>query len=329
MLQTGADAPRINSPEAVPPGRAHRALGFVGGSRIARLLFVLVAAGLAVWGFASHSHQLSKDLAAVGWTRTLLCTPMMFGGLFLGMLSWRRLLAGLGSPQPVTIAGRIYFIGQLGKYLPGSLWPVVTQMELAKDHGIPRRRSLVAVIIALMVSVATGVLTAAVTLPIVLGGKLPLLWLLPAVVPVLLIFMYPPVLWSILRWVPKLNLADSLGEPITERMMLGAIGWSLLGWLVYGLHIAILMTAAGHSNFGRTLLVSAGGYGLAWCVGLIAFVLPAGAGARDLALVFALSSVTHSSIALAVAVVSRAVTTVADLGWAGLAIVSSRRVASR
>jgi hypothetical protein len=35
---------------------------------------------------------------------------------------------------------RILFLGQLGKYLPGSVWPVLAQMELGKTYRVPRHR---------------------------------------------------------------------------------------------------------------------------------------------------------------------------------------------
>jgi glycosyltransferase 2 family protein len=250
----------------------------------------------------------------------------MFAAMAFGMLSWRRLLDGLGSPIPVTSAGRIYFVGQLGKYLPGSVWPMVSQMELGKDHAIPRRRSVSALLIALLLSLTTGVLIGAVTLPFLLGHAHRWLWLLLALVPVLLTLLYPRVLWPILGRIPKLDLKSAIGTPMPERTMLAAVGWSMLGWVTYGLHVALLTTAFTSHDLGRVLLVSIGGYALAWCAGMIAFVLPAGAGARDLALILALSTVTSSNTALAVAVVSRAVTTLVDLSWAALAIAGMRQV---
>ena len=57
---------------------------------------------------------------------------------FANLQAWQVLLAGLGSPLRTTTAGRIFFIGQLGKYIPGSVWPILTQMELgAAGQGAP------------------------------------------------------------------------------------------------------------------------------------------------------------------------------------------------
>ena len=64
------------------------------------------------------------------------------------MLVWRALMAGVGSPLSVGVASRVLFIGQLGKYLPGSVWPVLAQMELASDHKVPRARTAAASVTA-------------------------------------------------------------------------------------------------------------------------------------------------------------------------------------
>ncbi len=65
---------------------------------------------------------------------------------------WQALLAGLGSPLRTTTAGRIFFIGQLGKYIPGSVWPVLTQMELGARAKVPRSRSASASILTMILS---------------------------------------------------------------------------------------------------------------------------------------------------------------------------------
>ena len=57
------------------------------------------------------------------------------------------------------------FIGQLGKYIPGSVWPILTQMELGARANVPRSRSASASILTMILSLVTGLLVAAVTLP--------------------------------------------------------------------------------------------------------------------------------------------------------------------
>jgi hypothetical protein len=289
--------------------------------RAARLMFLAVAVGLSVYAVATRWDEVSTHLGQIGWGRSLACVPLMLGGLFCGMRAWRAVIGGLGSELRVREGSRIYFVGQLGKYVPGSVWPVLAQMELGRDHDIPRRRSAGALVVAIVISLATGLIVTSATIPFVDGHRHPDLWWLLVPVPFLLALLNPRVLWGCLRRLPLLKLRASLPAPLPNRAMATAVAWSTLGWLVYGLHVAVLASAF-HLHSGGTLLAaSVGGYALAWAAGLIAIVLPAGAGARDLTLVLALGAVLPTNPAVAVAVVSRAVTTVCDLALAGVAAI--------
>jgi hypothetical protein len=293
--------------------------------QIARASLGVVAVGLSIFAIISKWDSFGADLRQVGLLRAVVSAPLLSAGLFAGMLSWRRVLAGLGSPLDLPAASRIYFVGQLGKYLPGSVWPMLAQMELGRDHAIPRRRSITALVIAIIISLATGLTMAGLTVPLLPAHYRHELWWLLLPVPFLALLLHPRILWGCLRRVPRLRLVDGLGQPPAVKTMLAASGWSLLGWFAYGVHVAILAEVFRPSSPATLLAVSVGGYALAWCAGFVVVILPAGAGARDLALAAALSAVIPAGPALAVAVISRIVTTACDLGCAGLALGTSRR----
>src|SRR5699024_11945438 len=90
-------------------------------------------------------------------------------GLSAQMLGWRALLSGLGSSLPYRVAARVMFVSQLGKYLPGSVWAFVAQVELARDQKVPRSRGAAATLLAVAVTVATGLAVAASALRVTSG----------------------------------------------------------------------------------------------------------------------------------------------------------------
>ena len=68
-----------------------------------------------------------------------------------------------------------------------------------------------------------------------------------------------------------------------------------------------------------------GGYGLAWAVGFIVIIAPAGAGAREVALAAVLAAVLDVSGAVVVVVLlSRVLFTLVDLGAAGLGLLGGK-----
>ena len=69
----------------------------------------------------------------------------------------RRLSQHVGLAESVGV----YSASQLGKYIPGSVWPVVAQMSLSRRHGITRRSIVAAFVNQLLLLAVTAVVTAA------------------------------------------------------------------------------------------------------------------------------------------------------------------------
>ena len=66
-----------------------------------------------------------------GWL--LLSGALYLLGLAFSALCWQRLLLGLGQRVPFLVALRAYYIGHMGKYLPGKAWALFLRAGLPKD----------------------------------------------------------------------------------------------------------------------------------------------------------------------------------------------------
>src|SRR5919198_3805077 len=134
--------------------------------RLAVLAVIVVVVAAVIAGqWRSVRPLLGRlDPATVGGA-----AAAVFGGIYATFLSWRAVLADLGAPLPVAGGMRVFFLGQLGKYLPGSLWPAMTQMELGRDYKVPQRASGAAVVVFMLMVVGTGLLVA-VPLVLLTGG---------------------------------------------------------------------------------------------------------------------------------------------------------------
>jgi len=286
------------------------------GSRWLKLAVVVIAVGIGAYEIDSEWNQVHHSLAQIGLLASFEALLALLVMQYATLRQWEALLAGLGSPLRTTTAGRIFFIGQLGKYIPGSVWPVLTQMELGAKANVPRSRSASASILTMILSLATGLLVAAATLPFAhYSAGYDWVFIL---VPVILVCLYPRVLNPLLNWLFKLTKRPGLDQPVTLKMLSKALAWSLLAWIANGVQIWILADKLG-APAGRTILIALGGYAFAWCVGFVIIFAPAGAGFRDLLVVAVLAPVLPYAPALAVALVSRAVNTISDLLVAGLA----------
>jgi hypothetical protein len=291
------------------------------GSRLIKWSVVTVAVVIGVYEIHKEWTDVHLALGQIGLLSCLWALLALLAMQFAALKVWQILLAGLGSPLSLPVVGRIVFIGQLGKYIPGSVWPILAQMELGARAKVPRSRSGTTSVLAMIVALVAGLIIAMVTLPF--AQKNPqYLWIF-LIVPVIVVCLHPRVLNSLLDKLFKLAKRPSLEQPLTGRVLAHAFAWSFIAWLFNGLQIWFLAEKFG-APAGKTILVALGGFAFAWCVGFVVIIAPAGAGIREVLLVAALTPVIGGPAALAVALVSRAVTTVSDLLVAGIAAAGSR-----
>ncbi|MGI8874875.1 MAG: lysylphosphatidylglycerol synthase domain-containing protein [Egibacteraceae bacterium] len=216
----------------------------------------------------------------------------------------------------------MFFVGQLGQYLPGSVWPVVAQAALGRDHGVPPRASVAAVALFLLVALVTGGIVAAVTLAT--AGVVP--WPVSLLaLPGLALLAPTPLAWLLGRGARIVRRRPFERLPDTATMRRAA-GWAAAMWIAYAAHLAAALTAF---EAGAPLALAAGAFAAAWCAGFLFLIAPAGAGARDVAMIALLRIGVAAAPAIAAVLASRLLLTLADVGWglAGL-VAGRRRVAS-
>jgi hypothetical protein len=293
-------------------GVARRVLG----GRAVRYGFVVVAVGLGGYAVVRQWHEVRTALVDIGVLPVLGALVVIVLGMAASLQVWRVLLASLGSPLAVRPAAKVLFVGQLGKYLPGAIWPVLAQMELGTVYRVPRRRSATASVLTMLVSLLGGLIAALLTLPFMAGEATAYRWTF-LIVPVLLACLHPKVLNPVLDRLLKLARRPALEQPLTTRAVLAALGWSLVQWLCFGVQIWLFTIRLGAPD-GRTLLLAVGGFAFAWCVGFLVVFAPAGAGIRDVLLIALLGPVVGTGAATAIAVVSRILMTIGDLAVAGV-----------
>jgi glycosyltransferase 2 family protein len=298
-----------------PAGRLGVAKRVIGG-RTAKLVFVVIAAGAGGYEIYRQRDAIRHALDQIGPLATIAALGAVLLYEAAALRTWQVLLAGLGSRLPVTVAGRIFFIGQLGKYLPGSVWPVLMQMELGAAYKVPRARSASAAVLTLLLSLLTGLVTALVTLPFG-AHSTRYLWVFLAA-PVLVACLHPRVLNWLLGLASKVTRRPAPQEPLTGRVLAHATAWAFAAWIFSGLQIWILTARLG-APLGRSALLALGGYAFAWCAGFLVVFASAGIGVREVLLVATLSPMIGTGPATAVALVSRVVTTAGDLIVAGAA----------
>jgi glycosyltransferase 2 family protein len=266
------------------------------------------------------SVRTSLRDAAVGWLApAMTCAAVSMIVLALQWWSW---LLALDIEAGPLDASTWYLGGELGKYLPGSVWTVLGRAELARRGGVARSVSYASTLLAygtmcLSAGVMCGLAGAAMALR---GGPawgwafLPLLVLAPAAV-------HPAVMRHVMAFGRRVTRGRFDAPTPSWPVMLRLVAWCLPAWLLLGLgSLSFTEMLNLNATPSRVVLAAVA----AWTVGFLAFPVPAGAGVREV--VFVAMCGLPAGPGAAVALLSRTSLLLVDavLGTIGLVLATRR-----
>ncbi|MFB4297824.1 YbhN family protein [Actinomadura sp. NTSP31] len=291
--------------------------------RALRVLLIVLALGFCAYSVASQWDATTKAFQEMSWATLAGALAVGLAGLFSWTLAWRTFLGGLGSPLPLRVAYRISAVSQLGKYVPGKVWALVTQIEMTREHKVPAERSFGSTLLAVATSTACGLAVAAVTLPLTSAAARREYWWLFLLAPFMIAALHPKIVTWALGVLLRLVRRPPLEHPVSLGVTLRAVGWTVLGWVLFGVHTWLLCLAVGGDGPGLPFLAT-GAYSLAFVAGFIVFIAPGGIGAREAALTVVLTPVLPAGAPVVVAIASRVLLTIADLVNAGAGMLLGR-----
>jgi uncharacterized membrane protein YbhN (UPF0104 family) len=282
------------------------------------------------------------------WPLWLIVSGAFYGfGLLPMGWYWHQTLAAFGQPAPLVATLRAYFLGHLGKYVPGKATAVILRVAAVRKWVPSMRIGMLSCLMETLTMMAVGAFLAAVLSLVLLRGQ-PLLaagaiaMALAAAVPTL-----PPVV----RWLTVLGLERFKSPNVSEKgtaafcsedsakgdssqalrddnaqlrginYWLLAKGWGAasLCWVLLGLSMWATLRAIGADQFSPVAdlprLVAATAFAVV--AGFIS-MLPGGLVVRDVVLLQLLSPVCGDANALVAAVVLRLVWLVSEVVACGI-----------
>lgn len=282
-----------------------------------------VAIGLVGVGFVVRELIRNWDdvSAAVSGADPLLLLAAFLVGLVsmaaIG-LAWRRCLSTMEVARPALTVLRAYFVGQLGKYVPGGIWPVVGRAEMARREGIGGAAAYGSTVLSMVLTYLAAALVAMSALLIGAGGDGQSSWW-PALVLLVLgvIALHPIPAERALRLLRRFGRRELKLEVPSWGTSISLLLRHVPAWL--GISAATWLVAStldsGTPTFQNLVYATT----LSWLLGFIAVGVPGGIGVREAVFIAAAGSVSSPGVAAAVAVVARALFIAVDLAGAGLA----------
>jgi uncharacterized membrane protein YbhN (UPF0104 family) len=313
-------APTTSETSAATP-LTRRGRRWVGPARW--LLFGAVLAAVAL-SLASQWGKVRHDIGRIspGWLVLAALASLL--SVAAPVQTWRSSLRAIGGSLPLRPAASVFYVGQLGKYLPGSVWPLLAQMELGKRYGLARQQVAVAGALQLVLSVIVTGALGLLVLP--LAGSLPS-WevaLLLAFVVVGALLLVPRILDAVMTRLLRLLRRPPLPGPVQGRGVAGSVGWTVLAAAGTVLQADLLARGLGADATGTALAGGALLVGIT--LGIVVIPVPAGAGIREATVVLLLHGHLGTAEATALALLSRLLLALADLTIAGVGWLLGRRV---
>ncbi|MFG3419411.1 lysylphosphatidylglycerol synthase domain-containing protein [Micromonospora sp. NPDC049460] len=302
------------------------------------VVIAAIAAGMT-WSVVSQWPDVRQTWLDLAWPSVVLAVLAVLAGMFANSMAWRAAAEDLEHRVSVPAALRICMVGQLGKYIPGSVWAYVLQMELGRRAGLPRARAFLATLVALGLGVVAALGVGLLSLPSLLDATAETgaeyaepvrvaLYIVAVLFPIALICAIPAVLTRLIQIVLKVLRRPPLQHRLTLPGVLRVVGWSALGYTLFGVHLWLLANAQAAPGVGG-LLRSIGSFAIAMTVGMFAFLSPSGLGVREAVLVATMAPFLAGAggigAATGIALASRLIFTVADLLAAGIAALSGVR----
>lgn len=287
--------------------------------------------GLAIVGFAARSLLRNwDDLRAQplqwsvepGWI--LLSALVVWLMYALLIAAWRRMLTAWGRGLDFRSAARIWTVSSLGKYLPGKVWAVAGMAVMAQRAGIGAGPATGSAVILQVLAIGTGAAVVGLTGWGALRAAYPgaatgLAVLLAASMTGVGLLLWPGFVNRVVR-----IAAPSVG-PVTPPA--GAVVFGILAnvvaWFGYG--VALWLLARGLlPRSGLGLLPAVAVFTASYLAGFLALFAPGGIGVREGVFILMLQGPIGIGAATALAIASRLLLTVTELGAAAPFLLSAR-----
>jgi glycosyltransferase 2 family protein len=288
------------------------------------LVVALAFGGLFV---SSRWHDFVDALegTSAGWVAVAAAAAV--ASFVTGMLSFRSLLQA-ASPSPVTVedGARIFYLSQLGKYVPGWVWPAVATVTMSRRLGVTSRDGASVWAVSLAVSMCAGgaVGMSASVGAFGLGWWYAVVAILAALC-LLAISTRPRIFERLLSLAMRIVRRPDVTLRLTSPVMRRATAWAVGGWICGGLHCWALVVALG-GEARPSLAPSIAGFALALVAGTLFLPAPGGIGVREFVLAAALGGTiagvdAGSGEVLAIVLLSRVMLALLDFLMAGAVLV--------
>ena len=229
----------------------------------------------------------------------------LFASFACSIKAWQIILEGLGSKMGFARSWWVITASFLAKYIPGHVWAVGGRMILCKAEGVSEKISGTAMIIEMMGLLLGSLMAGIVCIPFLLAQGVPSwIWLMTIPAAVLLLLLFSPLLFILLRWVARVFLKREVALAASPSRFGAAAALYFASALVQGAAFFFLIRTIDPVSL-KYLPGAIGLYNGAWAVGFLSLITPGGLGVREGAMAFLLKYFIPVPLAVIISILAR------------------------
>jgi len=291
---------------------------------LAGLAIIAVAARSLARNWADLRSQPLEWRVQPGW---LLVSALLVWLMYaLLIVAWRTMLAGWGQRLDAWTAARIWTVSSLGKYLPGKVWAVAGMALMAQRAGIAPWAATGSAVVLQVLAIGTGAAVAGLTGRAAIeaahrGSGAVLELLVAGAVAGVALLLWPPFLRRLLRFAAPES--EARGTPAATGIVVGIVA-NAVAWIGYGVSLWLLsrgLLPGVNLGLGPAVAVFTASY----LAGFLALFAPGGLGVREGLFILMLQGPLGIGPATALALASRLLLTITELGAAVPFLMYSQR----
>lgn len=253
--------------------------------RIAQTTFVVGVLAAAAYAISSQWTELSAVRAAArtSWSGVALASILVFVSYAVLIATWRGTVQAWGERIGVGHATHIWFVSNLGRYLPGKVWQIGAMGVLAQQAGVAPVAAVGSAIVVSLVHLLVGFAVVAASGSALMTAYLPAgpwfalaLTLLGAGV-----IASPWLLPTGVRFLASITGRPMVAPRLPPRAVWLAATGSALAWTLFGIAFHVLSVALLGRQTGD-VASSIAVFTLSYQLGFIALFAPGGIGVREI-----------------------------------------------
>jgi uncharacterized membrane protein YbhN (UPF0104 family) len=258
------------------------------GLRLLQAAFVVAVLwfGLRLLGQHWEAVRALGATLTPSWGQVTLSVGLVLVSYVVLIATWRAMVRAWGAALPPLTAARIWFVSNLGRYVPGKVWQIGAMGVMATDAGVPAAAAVGSSLVIALVNVLVGFGVVAATGAeafAVVGAAGRSLWI-PMTLLALVVASLPWALPPLVQFTGRVT-----GRPVDVPALPAAAVWMaaagcIAAWVLYGSAFALLASGLLGGVTAGDAFTYVAVFTLSYLAGFLALFAPGGLGVREVAM---------------------------------------------